>query len=519
MVLASSRLSQNMNFPIYDWLARRAELAPGACAVRDLGQGLDLSYSELDRRCAHTAGLFRSLGIKPQSRVALLCRNRSEFFECLFACARTRSILVPLNWRMPARELQELTDDCEPGLLIFGREDRETAQALRVKNSMDLDDNGAEGFCARRSAAPPLKADQEHQPDDAWFLLYTSGTTGTPKAVIQTYGMALANYLNISQGMGLRCSDTTLCYLPMFHSGGIGLVALPTLMMGGCVITTPEFDPAATLALVSEGAVDNFFGVPAVYQAMSLEPGFESVNLRKVRSWGCGGAALPESLLLRYAEKGAVILNGMGMTETGPTLFLMDAEAALQKPTSVGKPQLLAQARIVDEQGRDAEPGQTGELWFSGPGITPGYFRRPAETGAAFSGDGWLRSGDLARQDKDGYYYIVGRLKDMYISGGENVYPAEVERRLAAHPDILEAAVIGVPDERWGEVGCAFVLMRPNKPLPDEKALEQFLREQLAAYKIPKHYEAVGDFPRTAAGKIQKHRLSTPQAMARQRAE
>jgi fatty-acyl-CoA synthase len=197
------------------------------------------------------------------------------------------------------------------------------------------------------------------------------------------------------------------------------------------------------------------------------------------------------------------------MTETGPTLFLMDPANAHRKIGSVGKPQLLAAARIVGPDGRDVARGETGELWFAGLGITPGYFDHPDETAAAFSEDGWLRSGDLARQDEDGYYYIVGRLKDMYISGGENVYPAEVENELAAHPDILEAAVVGVADPKWGEVGCAWVLARPGRSPPSDSELTAFLRERLAPYKVPRYFRGVDEFPRTAAGKVQKHLLAT----------
>jgi fatty-acyl-CoA synthase len=201
----------------------------------------------------------------------------------------------------------------------------------------------------------------------------------------------------------------------------------------------------------------------------------------------------------------------MGMTETGPTLFLMDRENAANKIGSVGKPQLLSLARLVGPDGKDVQQGETGELWFAGLGMTPGYFNRPEETARTLVDGTWLRSGDLGRQDEDGYYYIVGRLKDMYISGGENVYAAEIENCLHEHPAILEAAVIGVPDEKWGEVGRAFLLPRPDTKLPDDADLAAYCRQHLAAYKVPKQFIRVEDFPRTAAGKIQKHLLKAPE--------
>jgi fatty-acyl-CoA synthase len=376
---------------------------------------------------------------------------------------------------------------------------------------LNLDDAGSAGYRARRDGLEALDGRGSWPAGETWYLLYTSGTTGRPKAVIQTHGMALANYLNISQAMGLRGDDTTLCYLPLFHAGGISLTALPALIMGATVLLTPGFDPDRTIDLLEAGRLDTYFGVPAVYQALSLHPRFDRIDFSRVRCWGCGGAPMPDRLFATFAERGATVLNGMGMTETGPTVFLMDAENAHRKIGSVGKPQLLAAARIVGPEGRDVPPGDSGELWFAGLGVTPGYYGRPEATAEAIVEGGWLRSGDLARQDEDGYYYIVGRLKDMYISGGENVYPAEIENQLAQHPDILEAAVVGRPDEKWGEVGCAYLLARPGHEAPPPEQLAGFLRQRLAAYKIPRYFIAIEDFPRTAAGKVQKHLLPRPE--------
>lgn len=254
-------------------------------------------------------------------------------------------------------------------------------------------------------------------------------------------------------------------------------------------------------------AIDTFFAVPAVYQQISLHPSFDQLDLGRVRSWGCGGAPMPDGLISRYLERGARVCNGMGMTETGPTVFLMDAAMVEHKIGSVGKPQVLASVRLVGSDEQDIGPGQDGELWFAGPGVTPGYWNREDATASAFADGGWLRSGDIGRRDDDGYYYLVGRIKDMFISGGENVYPAEVENVLASHPDILEAAVVAVADDRWGEVGRAYVLARPGHPIPDASALRSHCRDNLAAYKVPRDFVTVVEFPRTAAGKIRKHLL------------
>ncbi|MGB5488396.1 MAG: AMP-binding protein, partial [Lysobacterales bacterium] len=313
--------------------------------------------------------------------------------------------------------------------------------------------------------------------------------------------------INIAQAMGLRADDTSLNYLPLFHTGGINLTTLPALIMGARTLITPGFDLDCTVKLLEAGRLDTFFGVPAIYQAISLHTRFNELDLSKVRCWGCGGAPMPDKLLQQFAARGATVLNGMGMTETGPTVFLMDEANAMNKIGSVGKPQLLASVRLVDAGGNDVPQGSTGELWFSGLGITPGYYNRPDASADAFSADGWLRSGDLGRQDEEGYYYIVGRLKDMYISGGENVYVAEVEGRLAEHAGVLEAAIIGLPDEKWGEVGCAYLLRQPGSPSISDDELVSFCKQHLAAYKVPKHFIWVEDFARTAAGKVQKHLL------------
>jgi len=500
-----------MSFPVFDIPAKRAELDPHKVAFEDLVSGECVTYRELDERTGRSAALLAGLGVGAGDRIALLCRNRIEFFELLFACARLGAILVPLNWRMPANELAPLMTDCGAKCLIHGSEDADTAASLsnELHACLDLDDASTDGYRARRDSCEALVGRVAWPSNEPWYLLYTSGTTGMPKAVIQTPGTAMANYINISQAMGLRGDDTTLNYLPLFHTGGINLTTLPGVIMGATTLFMPGFDVDRTIDLLEAGRLDTFFGVPAIYQAISLHERFDDLDLGRVRCWGCGGAPMPDNMFKKFAARGATVLNGMGMTETGPTLFLMDAENAGRKIGSVGKPQLLSLARLVGPDGKDVPRGETGELWFAGLGMTPGYFNRPGETAKTLVDGTWLRSGDLGRQDDDGYYYIVGRLKDMYISGGENVYAAEIENCLHEHPAILEAAVVGVPDEKWGEVGYAYVLPRPGNELPDEGDLIAYCRQHLAPYKVPKRFLRVDEFPRTAAGKIQKHLLNT----------
>jgi fatty-acyl-CoA synthase len=488
-----------------DLLAKRAALGPERIAVEELATGRTLTYSDLDARAASAAALLADRGVGEGDRVAILCRNRIAFFEILFACARLGAILVPLNWRMPPAELEVLVADSEPKLLLHGAEEASTIAGLAVAPpAVGLDDD----YEVLLGKAAPRASRAQWPADAIWYLLYTSGTTGRPKGVIYTYRMALANYVNIGSAIDIRSADTTPNFLPLFHTAGINLHSLPTLFQGGRVLILDGFDAETLVGLFESKRLDTFFGVPTVYQALLDHPRFAAAPLAHVRNWGCGGAPLPDVLAERCRALGIRVCNGMGMTETGPTAFLAGPRDADTPVGSVGKPQLLVSVRIVDEEGSDAADGQVGDLLFGGPAVTPGYWNNPEATRAAFTDDGWLRSGDLARRDADGFYYVAGRRKEMFISGGENVYPAEVENVLAAHPAIAEAAVLPRPDEKWGEVGHAFVLLADGAPSPSRSELEAFCRARLAAYKVPKGFEFVADFPRTAAGKIQKHLLA-----------
>ena len=484
-----------------DVTRRRSELTPEAIAMEEVATGRTITYAELDRSARLMAVLMCERGIREGDRVAVLCRNRIAFFELLFGCAKLGAILVPLNWRMPAPELDQLLDDCEPSLLFYGAEDAGLAREL-----------------ASPPQSIPLDALPEVEPrggfrgtwpgEQVWYLLYTSGTTGRPKGVIYNYRMAVANYVNIGTAIDLGARDTTACFLPLFHTAGINLHALPTLMAGGRVIILDGFDAEALVSLIEEERLTALFAVPTVYQSLLDHPRFPAAPLASVRHWGCGGAPLPDALVERYRALGVRVCNGMGMTETGPTAFLGDPGHAWERIGSVGKPQILVSVRIVDEGGKEVPDGAVGDLHFAGPGVTPGYWGNEEATGAAFTPDGWLRSGDLARRDAHGFYYIAGRRKEMFISGGENVYPAEIENVLCAHPAISEAAVVPAPDPKWGEVGRAFILPIAGVAALDTVELEAFCRARLAAYKVPKRFDMVSEFPRTAAGKIQKHLLA-----------
>jgi fatty-acyl-CoA synthase len=487
-----------------DLIARRASLSADRIALEDAAGGRALTYAMLDDRASRAAALMAARGVREGDRVALLSRNRIEYFEILFGCAKLGAILVPLNWRMPPHELDGLIADAAPALLIHGGIEAAAATALAAPPpAIDLDGD----YEALLDAQPKQGWRGEWPAASPWYLIYTSGTTGRPKGVIHTYRMALANHVNIGGAIGLTGADTTACFLPLFYTAGVNLHALPTLLAGGRVIVMEGFDAEALIGLIEAGRLDTVFAVPTIYQSLLDHPRFAAAPLAKVRHWGCGGAPLPDALAVRCRRLGIRVCNGMGMTETGPTAFLIDPADAWERIGSVGKPQLLVGARIVDGEDREVADGIVGDLQFAGPGVTPGYWGNEEATRAAFTADGWLRSGDLARRDGDGFFWIAGRRKEMFISGGENVYPAEVENVLSAHPAVVDAAVLAEADPKWGEVGRAFVQLAPDGGDPDPGALTAFCRARLAPYKVPRRFEFVAEFPRTSAGKIQKHLL------------
>ncbi|MGE3064488.1 MAG: AMP-binding protein [Hyphomicrobiaceae bacterium] len=495
-----------------DLAAKRAEISPDKTAFHDVASARRLTFADVNARADRIAhALSRLAG--PGERIAILCQNRCEFFDILFACQKAQLILVPLNWRQPAAELAPVVGGVDARVLLFDNAFAATAAALAVRVQglalVALDTGDADGRAlgeiAADAPAGPFGPGRRAA-GDAWYLLHTSGTTGQPKAVIQTFGMAIANAVNVGQAIDLVSTDTSVNFLPLFHTAGINLYTLPLFLAGGLSHVLAKFDPGAVLRLTSAGEVTQFFGVPAIYQALSLDAGFAAADFSRTRGFGCGGAPLPEPLIRLYAERGVRVCNGYGMTETGPTVFLNDAANTTRKIGSVGKAQLLAETRLVAPDGAVVGGAGTGELQVRGAVVTPGYFGNADATRAAFTSDGWLRTGDIARRDEDGYFYIVDRIKDMYISGGENVYPAEVETVLLTHPAILEVAVVGVPDPTWGEAGRAYLIPRGGATL-DTAALPAWCRERIAAYKIPRSFVVLSDFPRTAAGKIQKHLL------------
>jgi fatty-acyl-CoA synthase len=497
----------------FDWIAKQADLRGDKAALVRASDGRSTTYAEFHEHASAIAEFLRDeWRIQPGDRVALLAGNSPEYFEILWGCARVGAILVCLNWRLAVPELEKIVRDSTPSALLFDAEYAAPARALASSTGMDrlmiLGGPAAEGEAlyeqtlAQASGRPIVMPARSL--NDPWHLLYTAGTTGRAKGVLQTFGMVLYNAINMGLKIDLTSEDVTLNLLPCFHTGGLNLYANPTLHVGGTAIIQRAFEPAETLRLLSTQTTA-FFGVAAIYLFLSQHADFESTDLLHVRSWAAGGAPIPTSLLQLYRRRGIDIRFGFGMTETGPTVFLVDPGYPESKLGSVGKPCLHIDVRIVDSHGRDLPAGERGELLVTGPSVTPGYWQLPEVTAQSFT-NGWLHTGDVALRDADGYYYIVDRLKDMYISGGENVYPAEVENVIYQLAQVGEAAVIGVADEKWGEVGCAVVVVKPGMQIGEAEIIEH-CQAHLARYKAPRSVRFVSALPRNPAGKVDKAQL------------
>ena len=515
--LRSSRPAGHGALPAYDWIAHHRANRPGKLAVRELSPPRSLSYADLDARADALAAYLASLGIARGDRVALLAHNGVETFDLQFACGRSGTIAVLLNWRLTVPELSYILDDSAPQLLIHDIEFTEAAQALQrrcaIPTLLCIDKragalsatNAYEAMIAQFTGQPAPREALTH--DDVVTIMYTSGTTGHPKGAMITHGMNFWNCVNLGTPSGVGQDTVHLSVLPLFHTGGLNCYSNPVLHAGGTVVIMRSFDPGQALRVIGDPAqgITHFFGVPAPYQFMAQHPDFPSTDLSRLRSAGVGGAPCALAILQAWADRGVLLRQGFGMTETSPASIFLDPADAIRKLGSTGKPLMHTEARIVNDAGSECGPGEIGELWVAGPNITPGYWNRPDATAAAFEGR-WLKTGDAAKRDDEGFYYIVDRWKDMYISGGENVYPAEIENVLYQLPQVAEAAVIGVPDDKWGEVGLAVLVLKAGQSL-DRDTVVGHCSQQLARFKWPKDIAVIDALPRNATGKVLKREL------------
>ncbi len=455
-----------------------------------------VTYGELDSRSARLAGVLAAGGIRRGDRVAILLGNHSTYLETVFACGRIGAIAVPVNNRLSPREIAVQVDDCAPRGLVAEPELRDrVAQPPAFTLTSDRWEATLEG--AEPHPVTPVG------PDEALILMYTSGTTGVPKGALLPQRKALYNARNAEIFFELTPDDRVLIALPLFHSFGLAILALPTLYCGGQIVLHQRFDPEKMWADCVKHGITFFGAVPTMFQR--LLDAFPPERPPCLRFLFTAGAPIPVEVIRSYESRGVLMKQGFGQTETS-ILCALDTSDALRKAGSVGKPVRHGEIRCVDpDTWRDVPPGVQGEIVVRGPITMLGYWNRPEESTSAFHA-GWLRTGDLAKVDDEGFYHLVGRARDMFISGGENVYPAEVEAVYEEHPAISEIAVTGVPDQRWGEAGCAWIVVAPGAEA-DPEALRAWGSERLADFKIPKHFRVLPSLPRTVSGKVQKHRL------------
>ena len=498
-----------MSVRYYDWISHHARRTPQKIALIDIATARRLTYAMLDGRIGRLAQYLRSLGVARGDRVAVLAQNATDTLEVQFACGRLGAVFVPLNNRLTVPELQFIVGDAAPRVMIHDDDLADTALKVCALTgvSRTLQVGARHSYEAGIASAEMLHEPEIVMLDDISTIMYTSGTTGLPKGAIITHGMTFWNCVNLGLLTYITPDCVLLTVLPLFHTGGLNCYTNPVLHAGGTVYIVRSFDPGHALSMIDDAAngINLFFGVPSIYQFMSQHPAFAETDFSRLFIAGVGGAPMPVPLLRDWQARGVSMPQGYGMTETSPSVLLLGREDAERKAGSAGKAVLHTELRIVRPDGADAAVGELGELWCKGPNITPGYWNRPDANASSFT-DGWLHTGDAARIDDEGFYYIVDRWKDMYISGGENVYPAEVENVLYQIPGIAEAAVIGVPDERWGEAGLAVVALKSSQTASEAEIIAH-CRENLARFKCPRSVAFVDALPRNATGKVHKPTL------------
>ncbi len=498
-----------MHENVSDWIGFHALWTPQKVALSDLKSGRHFTYLEMDERCNRLSAFLATVHhIEQGDRVAVLAYNSSDIFEIQFACMKLGAIFVPLNWRLAEAEIADILANAEPKVLIHSADFTTVAKACLERGVVKGIDGSANGtpseYESGISASRPFAPTARREMDDVWMILYTSGTTGRPKGVMLTYRMASFTAIHGMMKAGVTQESCGVTFLPLFHVGGLFIMANMIFHAGGRNLIMEQFDAAAVLHVLSdqELGVTHAFGVPTNFLLMAQEPDFELADLTGLRCLLVGGAPSPQALLEAYASKSVPLQQGWGMTETASIGTVLSAELTSSKLGSSGRRLPYIEIDVVDDRGNTIKPGEIGELAVRGPTVTLGYWRAPEETAKAFR-NGWFLTGDVVRQDKDGHVYVVDRWKDMFISGGENVYPAEIENALHRIDGVLEAAVVGVPDERWGEVGCAYLLVEPTFTPTEQEVIGQ-CSKALARFKLPRYVKVVKELPHTAAGKVAK---------------
>ena len=480
-----------------DLLAERARLTPNRIALVVVETGERLTYAELNARAERAAEAVIAAGVDPGDRYGILFHNSIDFLALFFAAAKCDAIVVPLSTRATVHELQQIVDDCGMTMYFHGPELGEHDLGARASRPL-LPVKGTSSINSGRDARAPRQSG-EH----VYCLLYTSGTTGKPKGVMIPKRQLYWNGYNTAVNWGLREDDVSPIYTPLYHAGGVAAFLIPIFTVGGTIVLHRGFDAAEVLRTIERERCTVILGVPTTLKMLMDAPEFATTDLSHVRWFISGGAPLPHYIIEAYQKRGVEMKQGYGMTEVGVNCFSMTVGDARRKAGSIGKPMMFTEVRVVDEDGNDVANGEVGEMWIRGSHVALGYWNNPEATRAAFDDDGWLHTGDLARRDDEGFFYIAGRRKEMFISGGVNVYPAEIEAELVSHPRVADAAVIPVADETWGEVAVAFIVGDAS-----EDELNAYLASRIAKFKLPKRYVFIDVLPRTPYGKVEKAKLA-----------
>lgn len=495
----------------FDWTAKWTQYQADKVAFEEFESGRTFTWKQLDRLGNFLADKFsREYGLNKGDRVAILSENRLELISLFVVAQKAGIVLVPLNYRLTSVEIDFLLGESNPAAIFYEKQfdnklnQTEHFNKITLMHSLEELEAISEKALSETTAYHFENAifDEGHP----IFLIFTSGTTSFPKGAIYTHKMLFWNSINTEMRLDITSQDRSINCAPSFHTGSWNVLQTPFMHHGAYTLLMRKFDPQQVLKALEDYKMTIFWAVPTMLKMMANDAAFEQVNLSLVRYFIVGGEAMPIPLIEKWHGKDIPIRQGYGLTEVGPNVTSLNQEDAIRKQGSIGKPNFYYEIRIADEAGNAVKAGEDGEFLLRGPNVTPGYWNNTKETSKTIV-DGWFHTGDLVHQDAEGYIYVIDRLKNMYISGGENVYPAEVEFALRKHPDIEEVAIIGVPDEKWGESGMAFVVLKANKQT-DATQLTAYCREQLAKYKIPKHFRFVEALPKNDAGKIDRKSLN-----------
>ena len=480
-----------------DWISFWADITPNKTAIIDSETEEEYSFQHIDKMACKTAAYLQDqYHLKKGDRVGIVSKNRIEYIYLFGAAQKIGITLVPLNYRLTSRELGVLLTDIEASFILYEDDFEESVSSF--SNSYTID-----SFFDNVSDSEGDFQSVEIGEDDAIFILYTSGSSGVPKGAIYTHKMLFWNSINTQISLKLDNASATIICMPPFHTGGWNVLLTPILHTGGTCILMEKFDAEKVIDQLEKYHCTIFMGVPTMLKMMYDLPSFKEAKFEAINYFIVGGEAMSSDLIEAYHEKGIFIRQGYGMTEVGPNLTSLHESEATRKIGSIGKPNMYVGIKVVDEEGNEVKQGERGELLLSGPNVTPGYFKKEEETKKCFSGS-WFHTGDVVIQDEDGFIFIVDRIKNMFISGGENVYPAEVERTLLTHPSINEAVVIGVPDKKWGETGKAFIVLSEGAASISVDTLREFCLNKISKYKIPKYVEIIAEMPKNDAGKIDR---------------